>query len=267
MSLGTASGLTAVGHVIKLHANIRCVDDLEASLRQRLYAVYAAYYDASEAARFEADLAAKQWVILLWRDDVLVGFSTVACARQVTPWGPVRVVFSGDTVIERDAWGDQALSRAFATLCGALWAQDAGTPLYWLLISKGHRTYRYLTLFARRYVPHPLNDDAALRALADHLATARWNSHYDPARGVVSFPQSMGHLREAVADVAPHLVKKPDVALFLQRNPGWARGDELVCLTALHPDNLRSLVRNAFLQGSQTGLSAMGLPVRSCAPA
>lgn len=261
MTSGTTTSLSKCASTIKLYESVVRVVDLDAPLRRCMYALYATHYEASEPVRFDADLAAKQWVILLRRENgALAGFSTVAYARYATPFGTVRAVFSGDTVIERNAWGDQALSRAFATLCGALWVQDAATPLYWLLISKGHRTYRYLGLFAHRYVPHPKGDEAELRALADHLAAARFGSHYVAARGVVSFPQSLGHLRETVADVAPHLAQRPDVTLFLERNPGWSRGEELVCLAPLYPDNLRSLVRSAFVQGSRTGLPGLALP-------
>ncbi|QTD45778.1 hypothetical protein [Ottowia testudinis] len=244
-----------------LSARVLRAAQLTPLLRERMYAVYAAHYDASPRARFDADLAAKHFVILLERadDGVLAGFSTVAHERANTGQGPVQVLFSGDTVIERAAWGDQALARTFARLAGALAAQDRATPLYWLLISKGHRTYRYLGLFARRYVPHPQGDDVALRALADELAAARFGADYRPASGTIVFPESHGHLREAVADVAPHLAARPDVALFLRRNPGWRRGDELLCLAPIEAGNLRSLVRAEFLHGLRGGLPELGL--------
>ena len=42
-------------------------------------------------------------------------------------------------------------------------------------------------------------------------------------------------------------------AFFLRRNPGYVRGDEMVCLTELAPHNLRPLARRVFEQGLRAG--------------
>lgn len=233
------------------------VRDLPADRVARMYQLYAAHYEACSPARFEADLAGKHLVILLLADGVLAGFSTVAHERFVASTGPVRVLFSGDTIIDRNAWGDQALARGFAQLAGTLHAQAPQEPLYWLLISKGHRTYRYLGLFARHFFPHPAGDDPALRQLACEIASARFGADFNPDTGVITFAESHGHLRPELADVPERIAARPEGALFLSRNPGWQRGDELVCLTRLHPDNLRAVVHTAFLQGQRDGLEGV----------
>ncbi len=225
------------------------VASLPSGLILKMYALYETYYDGTTQARFEADLAQKTFAILMFVDAELVGFSTVAIDYFDAPDGPVRVLFSGDTIKDRKTWGDQILSRSFAELAGELYAQDRETPLYWLLISKGHRTYRYLGLFARHYFPQPAADDAQLRRLACAIASARFGTDFDPHSGVISFSESHGHLREALTDVPERIALSPEGAMFLSRNPGWRKGDELVCLTALHPHNLRSVVHAAFLQG------------------
>jgi hypothetical protein len=220
-----------------------------------MYALYAAHYAACDRRRFGADLAAKDHVILLEDQGCLAGFSTVALFRHRTFAGPVQVLFSGDTVIDRSAWGEQVLSRSFAQLAGRLHARDRATPLYWLLISKGHRTYRYLKLFAHRFHPHPAGRDAMLERLAAEIAVARFGRDFDPVRGVIAFPQSRGHLRAELAQVPARIAARPEGAFFLQRNPGYEHGDELVCLAELRPDNLRAAVRTAFLAGMTDGLA------------
>jgi hypothetical protein len=220
-----------------------------------MYAIYAAHYDACDPVRFRADLARKHFVIVLEEDGELRGFSTAAHERFDASTGRVQVLFSGDTVIDRSAWGEQALSRSFARLAGALHARDAATPLYWLLISKGHRTYRYLRLFARRFFPDVGEDGGRLEQLAGELASARFGAHFDRAKGVVAFARSQGHLKEDLAEVPAHIAARPDAAFFLQRNPGYREGHELVCLAQLHADNLRSLVRDAFVEGRDHGLA------------
>jgi hypothetical protein len=83
----------------------------------------------------------------------------------------------------------------------------------------------------------------------DALARGRFGDAYDRARGVVSFPQSRGHLKPRWAEIDTSETARPDVALFLHKNPGYVRGDELVCMTELASDNLRPLARRVFEQG------------------
>jgi hypothetical protein len=240
---------------MSLTPRIVAASEVDAGLRARLFAIYAAHYDAVEVRRFAADLAAKDYVILLEQDGEPMGFSTVAYFDFFpASGGPVKVLFSGDTVIDRSAWGEQGLSRSFAQLAGALHARAPQMPLYWLLISKGHRTYRYLHLFARRYFPSAEGEQDALARLAREIASQRFGADYDPAKGVIDFGASRGHLKDALADIPPHVAGRPEAAYFLRRNPGYRAGHELVCLAPLAPDNLRSVVRQSFLQGMAHGL-------------
>jgi hypothetical protein len=45
-------------------------------------------------------------------------------------------------------------------------------------------------------------------------------------------------LRGALADIPNGRDRDPHVAFFAGRNPGWAQGDELVCVCPLSADNL-----------------------------
>ena len=238
----------------RLQSRIVAADALDGPLVEAMFVLHAEYYDACERVRFEDDLASKRYVILLDSPHGLAGFSTVAVDRYETAHGPVLVVFSGDTIIDRAWWGDQTLSRSFARLAGALHAASPELPLYWLLISKGHRTYRYLGLFSKTYFPHHERDDPQLRSLAEQFSSARFGDDYDPARGVIRFAQSHGHLKADIADVPAHVAARPEGAFFLARNPGYRNGDELVCLTRLCVDNLRAAVRSGFERGMRDGL-------------
>ncbi len=81
------------------------------------------------------------------------------------------------------------------------------------------------------------------------LAQQRFGDAFNARRGVVSFSQSRGHLKPALANIAEDEAARPDVAFFLRRNPGYRQGDELVCMTELSLDNLRPLARRGFAQG------------------
>ncbi|MDK2125815.1 hypothetical protein [Parachitinimonas caeni] len=238
-----------------LQVNRRLVQDLGPATIDEYYALYAACYDATSPALFAKDLLAKDWVIELREAERLAGFSTLAHFGFTYGGRRLRVVFSGDTVIDPVFWGSQALTTGFSELTGALAARYADEELWWLLISKGYRTYRYLPLFAREYYPHPTQPIPDAQAQLMHaLGRYRFGDDYSPERGVVAFPQSQGQLNHTLADIRPDLLNRPEVAYFLQRNPGYRQGHELLCLTRLCPDNLRGAVARAFARGLRHGL-------------
>ena len=122
------------------------------------------------------------------------------------------------------------------------------------MIVKGHRTYRYLTSFARRYYPNwRYATPPETQELIDFLAQRKFGDAYKSDLGIVSFPSSQGHLRSDWAEMSEHVTCKPNVRFFLERNPGFQRGDELVCLTELREDNLRAHVRREFSEALRCG--------------
>ena len=163
--------------------------------------LYLAHYDGSTRKRFEADLATKNEVLLIFADDVLIGFTTLELYARVWAGQRIRVVYSGDTVVDRAHWGQQTLAFAWIRRMGEL-RRSAPEPLYWFLIVKGHRTFRYLPAFAQRFIPHWNQADAGLKPLLDFLASEKFGADYNPASGVVEFAASRGHLRAEIAEPA-----------------------------------------------------------------
>ena len=43
---------------------------------------------------------------------------------------------------------------------------------------------------------------------------------------------------------------------FLEKNPGYARGNELVCVAELAPENMKGLAQRLLLEGSGALLAA-----------
>jgi hypothetical protein len=131
---------------------------------------------------------------------------------------------------------------------GQLYRQAPELPLYWFLIVKGHRTYRYLPLIGQTFFPHwQQATDPELQALAGALATARFGAAFDPHSGLIRFEHSHGHLKPEIALPTARELDKPSVAFFLQRNPGYLQGHELVCLCPLRADNMRPFARRIFV--------------------
>lgn len=230
-------------------AHFETVPELSRSTRRAMVDLYLRYYDGSDEARFQSDLDGKSEVLLLRFGRKLIGFSTqeVFCRR----WRErdIQVIFSGDTVVERAHWGQQLLAFTWLEHAGRIKKQRPGVPLYWFLIVKGHRTFRYLPVFARHFHPHWSKCSPSLGALADSLARERFGGTYDRERGIVAFPESRGHLKPAFAHPTQEEQSKQAVRFFLERNPGYGKGHELVCLCELAENNLKPMARRIFRRG------------------
>lgn len=225
--------------------------EIDASAAADMFALFARYYCDVSRERFQCDLAGKDRVILLTDlSSALRGFSTLAVSEHEIDGQRLRIVFSGDTIIDRECWGSPVFSTAWVREIGRIRAQRSEVPLYWLLIVKGHRTFRYLPTFAFDFVPNWSGGDRKeLLYLRDRIASDMFGRAYDPASGLLRFDDPRGRLADEWADISLRERARPDVAFFLESNPHFTRGDELVCLCELSEVNMRPLTLRLFRQG------------------
>lgn len=227
-----------------LRSRVVAVPDLTPA---EIAAMYGLFDECFVAARdvFERDLLGKDWAIL-FEDAVLgtlQGFTTLALYETTAAGEKVSVAYSGDTLIRPAAWGTPELPRTWIKTVLALGSR-LSQPLYWLLITSGYKTYRFLPVFFKDFYPRPDGPTPeAAQSLLDRLARERFGPAFDRDQGVVRFNGTATPLRPGVAEVGAERRRDPHVAFFLARNPGHARGDELVCLTRLHADNLTAAGR------------------------
>ena len=191
--------------------------------------LYREFYVGADEADFRRDLAEKDYAILL-RGTGVCGFSTM---KRVEVAG-MRVLFSGDTVVETSQRGQWGLAGGFGHMIKFVERMFPDETAYWFLISKGARTYRCLPTFFRRYVPGPVAD-ADLSARLARVASALYPREYNPATGVLHFVGKKDRLRGDLLRMDTESVR------FRALNPGWMNGDELCCIAPLATDNLNRL--------------------------
>lgn len=215
----------------RLTARSVAVSALTSDVVDDAFALFAQSYERCDRERFERDLRGKQRVILLHDRDTgaLKGFSTLV-VFPLPGRMPGSVIFSGDTVIDREYWGQKQLQLAFLKELFREKVRAPRRPLYWFLISKGYRTYLlFANAFARAVPRHDRADAPDLRRALDALAQARFGDAYDAGLGIV---RVNGHerVRDGLAPITHRHLANPHVAFFVGRNPGHAAGDELACL-------------------------------------
>lgn len=195
------------------------------------------HFEGVSWQQFLADLNGKNWAILLKREGSLKGFSTLQFYETKLDKEPARVVYSGDTITDPSMWSNPILSQAWIRAIQEI-HRGHSEKLYWLLISSGYRTYRFLSTFFRTFYPHyNYPTPPEFLAFIHHIAGRQFQECYDPVTGLVRFPNPQ-ILSPELRSIAPEKLKDPHVAFFAEKNAGYINGDELVCLTEISEKNL-----------------------------
>jgi hypothetical protein len=221
---------------MKLSGRLVTIAQLSATERDAMFALMDRHYVNVRRPIFDADLDEKQWVIEVC-DGVsggLCGFSTQRLLDVQVEGRAVKALFSGDTIIDREHWGDQALVHIWGRLALSLIDGHPGTELYWFLISQGYKTYRFLPIFFHEFYPrHDVATPSWAAPVIAALARSRFGEAYDADTGVIRTSDAQYRLRAGIADITAERLGDPHIRFFQARNPGHACGDELCCLAPL----------------------------------
>ena len=203
---------------------------------------------------FNNDLDSKNWVILLKdkQTNELKGFSTLSMYETCFAGETISSVFSGDTIVDPSAWASSALSSSWISSINKLRRDYCKGKLYWLLISGGYRTYRFLPLFWQEFYPRydkPTPEHILL--LMQDLAVKRFGENYEIKTGVVRFPHP--HiLRDGLRGIPAERLRDPHIKFFQTVNPGHLNGDELVCFTEICEENLTRAGRRVWFANTNS---------------
>jgi hypothetical protein len=222
-----------------LEARVLPVDDVSRSGRNDMFRLMQRHYANVKKEIFDRDLAKKQWIIQVrsLATGELCGFSTQAVVDAAVEGKPIKALFSGDTIIDPDFWGDSSLLLAGGKLCLSLIDTFPNSELYWFLISAGYKTYRFLPVFFQEYYPrYDRPTPAAMLQAIDALSSQLFPGRYDGA-GIIRADANQYRLRGGVADITPERLQDPNIRFFAERNPGHVVGDELCCLARLTREN------------------------------
>ena len=225
---------------MRLHSRRMVVPALTSSDRADMFALFAQYFDDADRNRFEADLANKQWVIQLLDPATgrLCGFSTQVLLKVRIGNETVSALFSGDTIVDPACWRETTLMREWGRLAVELMETMRPATLYWFLIAKGYRTYRFLPVFFREFFPrYECTTPAWAKSLLDTLGRTMFSQAYDARRGLVIAAPHKDRLRPGIGSITTGRLEDPHVRFFVDRNPDHAGGDELCCVARLDVAN------------------------------
>ncbi|MGB3533215.1 MAG: hypothetical protein WBA13_06825 [Microcoleaceae cyanobacterium] len=214
--------------------------ELSCQQKNEMYFLLSTFFQGVKRDVFEKDLSEKNWIILL-KDKTsqkLLGFSTLLIYNTEFKGETISVVYSGDTIVDPSAWSSSVLSKAWIEAIDLLSQEFVIGKLYWLLICSGYRTYRFLPIFWKTFYPQYNGlTPQKYQELINFLATQKFGNNYNPKTGIVRFPHPH-QLREGLKGIPAERLNDPHIRFFNSKNLGHLKGDELVCLTEISPDNL-----------------------------
>ncbi|MBI3038636.1 hypothetical protein HYY75_06255 [bacterium] len=215
-----------------------------AKMEEQMFRLMETHFQPIDREKFLADLKEKDKIILLEDlDGNIQGFTTIKILVTTFENEPIRVIFSGDTIIHRNFWGTLELPRTWGRFMLSSIREAQGIPLFWFLISSGYKTYRFLPVFFREFFPRfNVPTPKKMECLIEHLANVLFPDQFDKMKGTIAlkFPTP---LRPGIADLTPDRMKDPHISFFAQRNPDHYLGVELACLAPLEIGNLQPFVK------------------------
>jgi len=211
-----------------------------------MYKLMDEFYDNMTLEYFIKDLKEKDYCIIL-RDNlkIIQGFSTQKIIEVDVDDKKVHGVFSGDTIIHSDYWGSFELHKAFAKFFF-----DYGEKydeFYWFLISKGYKTYKMLPAFFKKSYPsYKEQAPKYIQDIMNAFGNASYPEEFDEESGVIKYKHVKDKLKEGVADIDDKKLRDKHIKYFVEINPTYIDGNDLVCLAKMEKDNLRPTAKRLF---------------------
>lgn len=198
-----------------------------------LFKLFAQYYEQINREKFEQDLMSKDHIIILRcvQDKKIRGFSTLKVLEFHINQKKVVGVFSGDTIIDENFWGATALTFEFFKYVLKAKAKNPFRDVFWLLISKGFKTYLLLANNFQTY--YPRFDRETPKEYQEFLTNAYlelFPQDFDPSSGLLKTANKYDRLKSHIAQIGDKELENPKIAFFQKSNPHWSLGDELCCL-------------------------------------
>lgn len=222
---------------------------LDAAARAELFE-FCDRFSSRHRDRFEAQLAKDETVFLVRASITghLVGFGTVTVHPVRHQGRAATVIYTGWTMISPEFRRHGIIQRVgFAEFLRQRLKHPL-RPIYWMMTSSTLNSYLVMARNFHDSYPRAgrgLSDQerAYVEQVLQHNGTP-WN----PDTGVIE-RGGASFYREGRVDLGAVDTRDPDIAFYVQANPGQAKGDSLVCLAPLNLRNFVHIARRQLARG------------------
>ncbi|MBI5872587.1 MAG: hypothetical protein HZB36_00365 [Candidatus Omnitrophica bacterium] len=226
----------------RLKGDILEISQLSINQKNEMFNLFCLYFNRVERTQFDMDLQEKNWVIILkdYISGQIKGFSTQMIMESEVDGSVIKAIFSGDTIIHKDFWGESTLAKVWLNFVCSLARLYKETKLYWFLVAMGYKTYRFLPVYFKEFYPcyNKLTPEFE-QVVLDCFASYKYPLEYNKTTGIIKHLSAKESLKPGVADITAAKLHNPHIDFFMKKNPGYPYGDELACLTLINEENLK----------------------------
>ena len=105
---------------------------------------------------------------------------------------------------------------------------------------KGYKTYKFLPTFFKEFYPnYKAETPEKFKNIMDLFGEIKYPNEYNKENGVIEYKGIKDSLKKGVADITEKELKDKNVQFFLESNPNYEKGNDLVCITSLKIENLK----------------------------
>ncbi len=215
------------------------VTQISPSEKQQMYSILSKYFLGTSFKEFEHDLSQKEIAIFIKKEGKIMGFSTLVCSTVEVNGNETPVIFSGDTIVEQEHRNSAGLGIEVANYFDRVRKRYNNT-VYYLLSTKGWRTYKVLPFFFNAYYPRANYEiPPQIREVRDAFCRAKYGESYDAKKGLIIAKGDPQRLRsENLTDASYPERESEDIAFFFEQNPDYLEGTELVCIASIDEENI-----------------------------
>lgn len=209
--------------------------DLTPSLHKVMFSLFEQYYDHVTFEKFVEDLNEKTHVFMFHekKSGRLIGFSSIF-KKKLSNVASGVFLFSGDTVMHEAYWGTKALQKSFFWFILKSKLRSPFFPVYWMLMSKGIKTYMMMRKnFRFSYPNHNGITPSHFQHIVDNFYAMKYPRNYQAKKGLILFEEKVGSVKKNLETPGEDVMKHPDAAYFFKLNPLWENGDELACVAEI----------------------------------
>ena len=171
------------------------------------------------------------------------GFSTMMTSSMSIGGISHRIVFSGDTIVAQEFRRSFGLGYCLGEYFYSKLAEGQEN-LWYVMLSKGCGTYRAMDFMFQEFAPSPVNLDNKAIAVAKRFITDKYPSREICGDIVLVAEDDAQRLRTMSSDLE---IESDDLGKFFStNNPGFASGDELICIAKVHPGNFSNMFKRVL---------------------
>ena len=152
------------------------------------------------------------------------------------------MLWAGDIMIDPEYWGKNDYRYQLSALCSKLHQENPNKLIYRLTTPKGYKTFKIVPKLFQQYYPSPEHNyypEFEAKVIDKILLSKYTTDVYDQEKKILVPKEDAHRLADNFAQITADKLSDPLIKFFYERNPDYAKGNEIPVISQITPENLR----------------------------